>query len=103
MTGLRPGWLSLARVHIVTHTTSASGPARVDAYEAIPLISALASVSSSPLLVRGVDGASLLLSSVDVQDAYLTPLPESSGWQLVLLQDTTRRRRLKNPQSFTFQ
>lgn len=100
MTGLIKGWDALPRVCIQTQTTSASGEPRTDAYQAVPLAQALAASVKTRLLVRARDGVTLALSPADVQCAYLAPLPDGAGWQLVLSQDQTRRRRVKHPQDF---
>lgn len=100
MTGLRDGWLLLPRVRVHASTTSASGPARTDVYDAIPLEQALARPVSARVLVRSADGLSLVLSAKDAQDAYLVP-GENGGSLLILPRDATRRRWLKQPAAFT--
>lgn len=98
MTGLRDGWQNLPRRRIAAATTSASGPAREDAYDAIPLLCALARTPACRVTVRGEDGATLALCVQDARRAFLTDTPE--GWLLVLPADATRRRWVKRPVCF---
>lgn len=99
MTGLREGWQRLPRVRVLAATTSASGPAREDACDAIPLEQALAAPARALVRVRSADGLSLVLPAADARDAYLAPFED--GWLLILPRDKTRRRWLKHPISFT--
>ncbi|MDO5300627.1 MAG: hypothetical protein Q4F18_14455 [Clostridia bacterium] len=98
MTGLREGWQRLPRVRVRAATTSASGSAREDIYDAIPLEQALSSPARVLVRARSADGLSLVLSAADAQNAFLAPIED--GWLLILPLDTTRRRWLKHPISF---
>lgn len=97
--GLIPGWEALPRVPVHIRATSASGPERDETFMAIPLCRALPDAPSSPLAVSCADGLTLLLSAADAERAFLAPLP-GGIWQLILPQDSTRRRWAKNPVSF---
>lgn len=98
MTGLIPGWQAIARETIRVCASSASGAPLSCSYEAIPLALALPQKGFSALRVRGEDGSGILLSAADAKQAYLVPI--ETGWKLVLPQDTSRRRWLKQPESF---
>ena len=59
MKGLRQDFESLPRTRVITRTTSASGPAREDAFDAIPLSSALERPACTRVTVHAQDGAAL--------------------------------------------
>lgn len=99
MKGLRQGFEALPRTRVITRTTSASGPAREDVFDAIPLCRALERPVCARVTVRAQDGAALVLSAQDAESACLAPLPQG-GWQLILPQDPTRRRFIKHPAAF---
>ena len=99
MKGLRQDFESLPRTRVITRTTSASGPTREDAFDAIPLNIALERPACTRVTVHAQDGAALVLSAQDAESACLAPLIEG-GWQLVFPRDSTRRRFLKHPAAF---
>ena len=98
MNGLREGWEALPRVRLREETTSASGARRVEAFDAVPLLSALAVPIKKRVVVHAADGLMLALSSEDAARAMLVRTDE--GCQLILSGDATRRRRVKNPVRF---
>lgn len=99
MKGLKEGFESLPRTRVTVRTTSASGPAREDVMDAIPLCSALEQPVRTRVIVRAEDGAALALSPQDAACACLAPLSEGI-WQLIFPKDSTRRRFLKHPVAF---
>lgn len=100
MTGLVRHFASLLKIPIETTTTSSSSETRTDRYLGLPLRNALARPVQAQLLIRGADGTQLLLSPSDVDDAYLVKPTPDAPWQVILLRDTTRRRRIKSPVAF---
>lgn len=91
MIGLAKGFENLPKKQIVVTTGSSSGPVRTDCLMGIPLLDALGYEVGDALRVRSADGAGLMLSRGDCQQAYLVE-QKTGGWQLVLAQDATRRR-----------
>lgn len=98
MIGLIDGWASLPRVTLHEETTSASGARRSEAFDAIPLLTALTAPVKARVIVYAADGFILALSPEDAARAMLTEVGD--GWQLILTGDRTRRRRVKQPVRF---
>lgn len=98
MIGLIEGFETLPRASITLSTTSASGPAKQETLEGIPLLSALVAKPRVMLRIAAQDGSMLALSARDAEDAFLVPI--EGGWQIALPKDKTRKRFIKHPVEF---